>query len=71
MIQCWSGNVSTAVAPSHMVQSATNADAPDDPNACVADPAKQAAAINKFLGGALDEQAMARGVDPSLYRNKA
>ena len=39
--------------------------------AVVADPAREAAAINAFLGGSLDELAMVRSVDPSLYRNKS
>jgi hypothetical protein len=34
------------------------------------DPAAQAHRINIFLGGSLDETAMASAVDPSLYRNK-
>ena len=36
----------------------------------VADPAAEAARINVFLGGGLDEAAMARAVDPTLYREK-
>ena len=36
----------------------------------VADPATEAARINAFLGGGLDEAEMARAVDPSLYREK-
>ena len=36
----------------------------------VADPAAEAARINAFLGGGLDEAAMARAVDPTLYREK-
>jgi hypothetical protein len=37
----------------------------------VANPIEQARSINSFLGGALDERAMAGSVDPSLYRNRA
>ena len=37
----------------------------------VADPAAEAARVNVFLGGSLDEAAMARSVDPALYREKA
>jgi hypothetical protein len=33
--------------------------------------ASQARAMNAFLGGGLDEPAMAAAVDPSLYRNRA
>lgn len=33
-------------------------------------PAEQAAAINSFLGGTLDESKMAAAVDPTLYRNR-
>ena len=36
----------------------------------VAEPARVAAAVNAFLGGALDEPAMARAVDPALYRER-
>ena len=36
----------------------------------VADPAREAARVNAFLGGGLDEAAMARAVDPALYREK-
>jgi len=35
------------------------------------DPSGTAAAINAFLGGGLDEQAMAAAVDPDLYRQRA
>ena len=38
--------------------------------ALVADPATEAARVNAFLGGGLDEAEMARAVDPSLYREK-
>jgi hypothetical protein len=38
--------------------------------AVVADPTGQAALINAFLGGALDESEMAAAVDPALYRNR-
>jgi len=37
----------------------------------LSDPLAQARRINDFLGGELDEAAMARVVDPSLYRNRA
>jgi hypothetical protein len=40
-------------------------------NDAVADPAPVAAEVNRFLGGGLDVDAMARTVDPSLYRNRA
>ena len=43
---------------------------PVDYPALVADPAATAARLNAFLGGGLDEAAMARAVDPSLYREK-
>jgi len=36
----------------------------------IADPQTQAQAIAAFLGGALDVAAMAKAVDPALYRNK-
>ena len=36
----------------------------------VARPAQTAARLNAFLGGSLDEAAMARAVDPALYREK-
>ena len=36
----------------------------------IANSTEQAKAINAFLGGALDEPAMARAVDPALHRNK-
>ena len=36
----------------------------------IRDPAGQAKRINLFLGGALDESAMAAVVDPSLYRQR-
>ena len=36
----------------------------------VADPAGTAAAVNAFLGGGLDEAAMAAAVDPALYRER-
>ena len=39
--------------------------------ALVADPSVEAARVNAFLGGGLDEAAMARAVDPSLYREKS
>jgi hypothetical protein len=37
----------------------------------IEDPATQAASLNAFLGGGLDETAMAAAVDPSLYRNSS
>jgi len=37
----------------------------------IRDAAGQARAINEFLGGGLDEAAMAAAVDPSLHRNRA
>lgn len=39
--------------------------------ALVGSPANEAAAINRFLGGTLDEAAMAAAVDPNLYRNRS
>ena len=39
--------------------------------ALVANPAAEAARINAFLGGGLDEAAMAAAVDPALYRERA
>lgn len=38
--------------------------------ALVADPPREAARINEFLGGGLDVAAMAAAVDPALYRNR-
>ena len=38
--------------------------------ALVADPVATAARLNAFLGGGLDETAMARAVDPALYRER-
>jgi hypothetical protein len=38
--------------------------------ALVADPAAEAARINAFLGGSLDEAAIESAVDPALYREK-
>jgi hypothetical protein len=35
------------------------------------DPATQAARLNAFLGGTLDEVKMSNAVDPSLYRNRS
>jgi hypothetical protein len=40
-------------------------------NALVADPAPIAREVNHFLGGGLDDDAMARVVDPNLYRRRA
>jgi hypothetical protein len=37
----------------------------------VADPAGQSVRIDRFFGGTLDARAMARVVDPSLYRQRA
>lgn len=37
----------------------------------VGHPAAAAGSVNAFLGGQLDEQAMAEAVDPGLYRNRA
>lgn len=39
-------------------------------NAMLADPQSQAEAVNVFLGGRLDIEAMTAVVDPSLYRNR-
>jgi len=36
----------------------------------LADPQPQIAKINDFLGGTLDATAMAKMVDPDLYRNR-
>ncbi|MCB8983848.1 MAG: sulfotransferase [Ardenticatenaceae bacterium] len=36
----------------------------------LADPETEARKINQFLGGSLDETAMATAVDPNLYRNR-
>ncbi len=41
-----------------------------DYNQAIQDPRSTAKAINQFLGGELDEQAMAAVVDPSLYRHR-
>ncbi len=37
----------------------------------IRDPETAAARINRYLGGALDEEAIAAVVDPDLYRNRA
>jgi len=37
---------------------------------CVHDPARAAARVNRFLGGALDEGSMISAVDPLLYRRR-
>jgi len=37
----------------------------------IADPERAARAMNDFLGGGLDVEAMAMQVDPNLYRNRA
>jgi predicted AlkP superfamily phosphohydrolase/phosphomutase/Tfp pilus assembly protein PilF len=37
----------------------------------IADPVQVMARVNDFLGGDLDEEAMAASVDPSLYRNRS
>ena len=39
--------------------------------ALVANPKEETARVNAFLGGQLDEAAMARAVDPTLYRERA
>ncbi len=41
-----------------------------DHRSVIEDGPGQAAAINRFLGGHLDEQKMAEVVDPNLYRNR-
>jgi hypothetical protein len=41
-----------------------------DYNRLIADPLAVAAAVNEFLGGQLDVQAMAAAVDPAQYRNR-
>lgn len=41
-----------------------------DHRAIVQDGPSQARLINEFLGGVLNEKAMAQAVDPSLYRNR-
>jgi hypothetical protein len=40
-------------------------------NDMVADPSPIVAGIDRFLGGGLDAEAMARAVEPGLYRNRA
>ncbi len=40
-------------------------------NAVLRDPEAHARQVNAFLGGFLDERAMAEVIDPSLYRNRA
>jgi len=42
-----------------------------DYNRLLADPQPQTQAVNRFLGGALDEAQMAAVVNPDLYRNRA
>lgn len=37
----------------------------------IANPAMPAAKLNQFLGNALDIEAMAKVVDPSLYRQRS
>ena len=39
-------------------------------SACLADPIKAAAQVNHFLGGYLNEHAMAAVINPALYRNR-
>ena len=39
-------------------------------NELMEDPAGAAKAVNRFLGGALDEEAMQKHVDPTLYRQR-
>lgn len=41
-----------------------------DYNQVLADPVRQVGAINVFLGGCLDTQAMRECVEPELYRNR-
>jgi len=38
---------------------------------CIRDPAGTAGRVNTFLGGSLDERAMAAAVEPKLYRHRA
>ncbi|MHC5007919.1 MAG: sulfotransferase domain-containing protein [Planctomycetota bacterium] len=40
-------------------------------NDLMADPARAAADVNRFLGGSLDEEQMLSHVDPALYRQRA
>jgi hypothetical protein len=40
-------------------------------NDLMGDPAQAAAAVNRFLGGSLDEEQMLNHVDPDLYRQRA
>jgi hypothetical protein len=40
-------------------------------NDLMADPARAAAAVNRFLAGSLDEEQMLNHVDPALYRQRA
>jgi hypothetical protein len=40
-------------------------------NRLMAEPAPVAAAVNRFLGGGLDEEQMLRHVDPALYRQRS
>lgn len=42
-----------------------------DYNRMLADPVPQVEAVNRFLGGVLDENAMIAVVNPDLYRNRA
>ena len=42
-----------------------------DYNTMLLDPMPQSNAINQFLGGDLDEQAMIRVINPMLYRNRS
>lgn len=58
-VQAW-----LAARPNFAVLSMKHAD-------LIRDAAGQARAINAFLGGGLDESAMAAAVDPSLHRNRA
>ncbi len=39
-------------------------------NETIEDPAQKAAKVNRFLGGNLDEEAMRRVIDPTLYRQR-
>ncbi|MFP3896981.1 MAG: sulfotransferase domain-containing protein [Anaerolineales bacterium] len=39
-------------------------------NEAIEEPAQKSAAVNRFLGGNLDEKAMCEVIDPTLYRQK-
>lgn len=54
------------------IAESSNVDAVYVPYAGVVEsPAEEAARVNAFLGGILDEDAMTAAVDPALYRNRA